>query len=219
MHIHQPRRGHYDSWTLSAINLNVKRVEVAGAAKQALASGVEGIRRAGDWCKFCKAATDCTTRARWVGEAVFSDTTAIFKPEHQVVRMPDYKMLAIYRGRTGAIRDWCNAVDAAAEVALSRGEEVKGWKLVAGKETNRTWADENLARAELSGILQASQLNTEPVLKSPAQIEKLLHKEQRPIVKSLTIRSPGRPAVVAESDPRPPYSVPSAEGFNQVIEI
>src|SRR5690606_31934270 len=177
MEIHQPRRGHLDRWTVSMVELENRVIDISDSAKIARTFGPEAPRTPGEkQCKFCKARAECPARAKWVSETVWDDGNAITAPTYQPIKPPEHKHLALYLSRVAGIRDWCSAVEEAAQVALERGEEVPGYKLVQGRAGNRSWANEEGARKTLAELVDESVLLTEPKLKTPAQVEKLLPK-------------------------------------------
>lgn len=217
MEIHQPRRLHVDRWTIPLGELELRVLDISDAAKIARTFGPEAPRTPGEkQCKFCKAKAECHARVKWVSEVVWDDGNAITAPTYQPIKPPEHKHLALYLSRVAGIRDWCSAVEEAAQVALERGEEVPGYKLVQGRAGNRSWANEEGARMELSAIVPEEVLLTEPKLKTPAQVEKLLPKDAKSVLNDLTIRPDGKPVVVPVSDPRPPLASTSADGFTDL---
>lgn len=219
MEIHQPRRGHLDRWTVSMVELENRVIDISDSAKIARAFGPEAPRTPGEkQCKFCKARAECHARAKWVSETVWDDGNAITAPTYQPIKPPEHKHLALYLSRVAGIRDWCSAVEEAAQVALERGEEVPGYKLVQGRAGNRSWANEEGARKTLAELVDESVLLTEPKLKTPAQVEKLLPKDAKGVLNNLTIRPDGKPVVVPESDPRPSLNGSRIAGLDNLAD-
>lgn len=219
MEIHQPRRGHLDRWTVSMVELENRVIDISDSAKIARAFGPEAPRTPGEkQCKFCKARAECHARAKWVSETVWDDGNAITAPTYQPIKPPEHKHLALYLSRVAGIRDWCSAVEEAAQVALERGEEVPGYKLVQGRAGNRSWANEEGARKTLAELVDESVLLTEPKLKTPAQVEKLLPKDAKGVLDNLTIRPDGKPVVVPESDPRPSLNGSRIAGLDNLAD-
>lgn len=213
MEIDQPRRGHFDSWSIMAADLRERIARISKAAAVARKTPADGKRVAGDWCKFCPAKADCPTRAAYVAETVtgsagFEAITAGPLPA------PDHSKLGWYLSRVQAIRDWCSAVEEAAHSTLLSGGTVPGYKLVLGRQGDRKWADEKAAETTLiSHGASRSAIFTAPKLRSPAQVEKLIPKEARPLLAPLITRSEAQPQVAPESDSRPAYSATDATGF------
>ena len=87
---------------------------------------------------------------------------------------------------------------------LARGESAGRKKLVAA-HTHRAWKDEEAAREFLRSKGVDDTKSTTKVFVSPAGAEKLLPRALWPDMEGLYERPPGRPCVVDESDPRPPY--------------
>jgi hypothetical protein len=132
---------------------------------------------------------------------------------------------------------WIKAVEHEGFRRLTRGDYIPGFKMVSGREGNRKWGNEEDVLTTFQTDLAASGmevddidelLHAEPKLKTAPQLEKALKKLKAkdaagtPLVekiKGLTVRSPARPAITTEDDPRPKW-VESAgiEEFGVVAE-
>jgi hypothetical protein len=101
------------------------------------------------------------------------------------------------------ISAWLKAVRERALAQLLNGEEIPGYKVVAGRGS-RKWSngpavEEALCRA----AFDADQYMTQPELLSPAQLEKSIGKKKvAELVGSLIVSEPGAPTVAPESDKR-----------------
>jgi hypothetical protein len=125
----------------------------------------------------------------------------------------DASWLAVCLSRVDLIEDWCKAVREQAHKRLSEGQELPGWKLVAGKRGARAWTDakaaEELLRKQFRlTIEQAYDLK----LISPTSAEKLakagdLGPKQWARAQELIHQPDGKPHVAPESDPRPALAV------------
>ena len=224
MEIDQPRRGHTDRFMLTVAALRERIEAIRKDAAVALATPADGCRYAGDWCKFCPIRATCETRAKYVAESIGVATSAEgFAAEVPEAPGPssDARRLAGYLSRVEAIRDWCAAVEKEANARLMRGESLPGFKLVSGRAGDRKWTDETQAATALISFgAHREQIYTEPKLKSPAQIEKLIPKGARVHLDNLISRAEGKPTIAPESDPRPPLVLTgtSADGFTPVDE-
>lgn len=175
LHIYQPRREHFPSWSLRASEL-MKWVNK-------FAKGVERARRkdaplrAGEWCKYCAGLATCPA-AR---DAVEQQTTADFDDddtERAIALKPQTlspAQVANVLDKASMIRDWVDAIESQAYHMLERGLEVPGYKLVA-KRGSRVWKDRDALSDKFSGMGR-TDLFTDPELKSPAQAEKILGKK------------------------------------------
>ena len=105
------------------------------------------------------------------------------------------------------IQNYLKAVESKALQMLKRGEKVKGFKLVE-KRAIRQWnKDASVEEGLLDMGLLIDEILSEPSLLSPAQIDKLLSKEQRQDMNAnlITKKSSGT-KMVPESDPAPEVS-------------
>ena len=93
------------------------------------------------------------------------------------MKVTDAPWLAACLGKVDLIEDWCKAVRAEVENRLASGQEVPGYKLVAGKRGNRAWGDP-VAVEDL--LKNRFRLKTEEMydfkLISPTSAEKLAPK-------------------------------------------
>jgi len=158
-------------------------------------------------CKWCRI-KDCTARA----SKAIADATRAFAPfteeEIPVVadttekKTLDLNELGELKKNFKFIADWILSVDKYLLDAALAGEEIQGYKLVAGR-ANRKWGvDENTIAALLTG------LEKEPYTKkivSPAQAEKLLGKKVaiEEQLETFIVRPKGAPTLVENSDKRP----------------
>jgi hypothetical protein len=129
-------------------------------------------------------------------------------------KLADAQQIAEALRQVDLIEDWCKAVRARAESMLLAGQEVPGFKLVAGKKGNRAWADAADAERRLTPKLGDAAYAPRVVV-SPAQAEKLLKAKE----KGLTLdklgvnimQSDGRPHVAPTEDNRPALTVSLAQ--------
>jgi len=170
--------------------------------------------KAGDHCKFCPAQVICPEILRATQQAAMMD----FEKVPVVAKKPeDLPMSSLLRILDNAdmIKDFVKNVEAFMLNRARSGEVVPGYKLVK-KKANRKWRDEQEAANVLIGVLPIKALQTEPELKSPAQVEKLLPKDQRLLVDGLcTIPDTGE-VLVPHDDPRPAISNSAALDFEKI---
>ena len=100
--------------------------------------------------------------------------------------------------------DWAKAVHALAHSEVENGHHVPGWKLVA-KRATRKWADLAAAEAALRGPGYRQQVKfiCERVLRSPAQVEKILKKSGKVLPDGIVVKSSSGGTLVREDDKRP----------------
>lgn len=192
LNIHQPRRDHFPKWT-------VKR-EALRKWVTTFKDGVEATKKKdaglnpGDHCKFCPAKSSCPAIKNEIEAQVqldFDDTKSL------PVRVTDLTPLQISRvlDKAGMIEDWLKNIWQIAQHKLENGGKIPNYKLV-DKRARRQWVDEaSLAKKFKS----QKELWTEPELKSPAQVEKILGKKA--IEKLVVWKSSGK-TVAREEDSR-----------------
>lgn len=173
-------------------------------------------------CRFCKAKTSCPSLRRKVAEEVAGDFEALDEPvaiaqeevdggragDAEMVRMGSSTanaLLAAHLASVPLIRLWCDAIEAEGSRVALAGEEVPGFKVVAGKRGNRAWKDEATAEATLKGMrLKQDEMYSFKLI-SPTQAEKVLAESPRKWakVKDLIGQADGKPTLVPASDKRP----------------
>lgn len=158
-------------------------------------------------CRWCLAAPKCPklkSKAQEMAKKVFAKGDAYDPAE--LAETLDY--LPIFEG-------WIKNVREFAYEEAERGKAIPNWKLVE-KRATRKWRDEAAARAALEEAFPDADGDvffTEPELKSPAAIEKLLPKEQRALLDELCVKESSGHTLVHESDKRPAIKVDAASAF------
>jgi hypothetical protein len=210
----QPRAagGGVKTWECNVADLLDFREELIEAAKRTLEP--DAPLKAGDWCKFCKAAATCPARrdlALAGAQAEFDAVGAITLPAvHEMT--PD--QLAKTLGEAEQISGWCARVIEHAHAEATRGRVPTGYKLVA-KRATRKWKDEAEAQArmELLGI----EPFQEPKLKSPAGAERDFpgknKTERAAAMAALVSKESSGTALALLDDPRPAARADAAEFF------
>lgn len=165
-------------------------------------------------CRWCRARQICPARLEKANEGMPlalppSDALAALPPM-DVKTLTDEQILKLVQHEDlvrGILKD---AKDYALARALE-GRPVPGTKMVQGREGNRRWADERTTDKWLSekGRIMADQ-RYEKTLISPAKAQKLLPKEMHKRLESRVTRTPGRPVLVLDTDPRPAWADPKA---------
>jgi len=117
------------------------------------------------------------------------------------------------------VDDWIKAVRGRVEYELLHGNEVPGYKLVQGKQGNRSWKDAEEAEAKLKSMRLKKEEMYNYTLISPTNAEKLLKdtpKRWASLQENIG-RSPGQPSVAPVSDKRPALVIkPVADEFEAV---
>lgn len=181
-------------------------------------------------CKWCRAARagKCPAYNAWVHETVYGETSAITDADAQPAALDTWvgqaieweeQRLPLYFSRVDAIKRWCEYIEAAAHERLQKGLPVDdgqghAFKLVMGRKGDRKWADATQVAEYCRALgLETADIYTEPALRTPAAMEKHLKPLTQAFekLKAFIVQPPGKPTVVAMSDPRPAYVLATAD--------
>lgn len=206
-------------------------VEERQQAAQAASLLDEGYLRPGEkQCRFCRAKATCPALRDEVASTAFNSTPA--SPDEfaeQSVCKPgatgftSAEWVAACLSQVDLIEDWCKSIRAEAERRLLAGEDVPGYKVVAGKRGARQWAD-TAAAEEL--LRKTFRLPVEKAydlkLISPTTAEKLfkagdIGPRQWPKAAELIVQNEGKPHVAPVSDSRPALDIrPIVDDFQSL---
>lgn len=232
MTIHQPRLNHIYTWTLSVAELEVRRGQIKDAALKAkecldkhdLEFTTRYLVPGEKQCKFCAAKAKCPALAGYVESAIINDLddatvdnlSQAAEQSAKALTEVDANKLSEYLKAVPLIQMWCDAVQARANVELTSGNEVPGFKLVEGRAGARKWADEEAATQAFKAMRLKDDVIFKQSLISPTQAEKLvktgeLGPRQWTKLQDLISRSAPKPTVVPESDKRPALSIQPIE--------
>ena len=205
-YIDQPRLNSYSSESITVDALLAWGEEVVKPKAQAAFAGL-GEHAPGEWCKFCRAKAQCRARA---------DAHTALEDFKDVVPNGGNPLLSnaeigdiLTRGKS--LVDWYNAVQEYALAAALRGEDIDGWKAVAGRSV-RAWTDQDAAfsHLEASGTDNALLYERKPL--TLAGVEKLLGKAEFAKVAGEFVTTPlGKPTLAPASDKRPVYNSAAAD--------
>lgn len=205
VHIYQPRRDHFDSYSTTVDDLE-KWLEgtVRPMAKMAFAG--EGEFYPGDWCGFCRAAPTCKVRAYKIYNLAAEKMGHVLSTNEIADLLP----------KLGPIAKWAKDLqEYALETALS-GTKYDGYKVVEGTSRRKITDDlEAMKKLQTAGY-QYTDI-TETKLKTITELQKLTGKNELPkILGDTLIKPPGAPTLVPESDKRPDIREASAfEAFGE----
>ena len=199
--IFQPKRENVSTWTISAEDLrNWAENELKPKAQTAYKG--EGEYCPGEWCQFCRAAVKCRARAEEklrIAEEEFKLSPLLTDNEIELIlpMLPD-------------ITKWANDISAyALEMAVSRGKEWNGYKVVEGRSV-RKYADED-------AVAKAAKQNgyTDIYRKSLitlTEMQRLMGKKKfEEILGRLIVKPPGKPTLVPVTDKRQAMNVSDAK--------
>ena len=223
-YIDQPRLGSYDGASMTVEELLAWGESIKPKAAAAFMG--TGEFAPGEWCRFCRAKAKCRARAnqntaledfkdciplgRSIPMQAEYDATG-FKPSNCLTDEEIGTLLV----RAEGLLAWYNDLKEYTLAACLNGKTIPGWKAVEGRST-RAWTDQDAALEALmaGGVEEAIIYDRVP--KTLAQLEKVIGKQRfGELVGGMITKSPGKPALAAESDKRPAYNGAAAD-FSEV---
>ncbi|MBQ7547666.1 MAG: DUF2800 domain-containing protein [Clostridia bacterium] len=197
MHIYQPRIHNISTDTISVDKL-LRWGEKVVKPIAAKAWEGKGTYKAGDHCRFCPHAAKCRALAHYCESIV-----DLHGSEHAIPTLTPAEIADILTAEP-VIASWLRRVKARALEELLDGKEIPGFKAVDGRLGNRQWADESRVVEILRDNGYGEDDYTERKLKSPAGMDELLGKKTAAeMLGSVTVRKPGSPTIVPDTDRRP----------------
>jgi len=172
--------------------------------------------KAGDHCKFCKAAGFCPALEQRATDAAGVWFDDLDQP--RLSNTPDAmspEKLAETLGMLGMIEEWCNAVRAWAHSQAESGVVIPGYQLVE-KIGNRAWS---VPEEQVAGALALAGLTDDRIyvrkLVSPAQAEKALGAKKKGALDDIVERPVrGTNLVASEKSTRPAVQAAVHQHFN-----
>lgn len=199
VHIYQPRMNNISVDVFRADHLREWGEGIKPIA--ALAAEGKGEFCSGEHCRFCPHAGACPTLAATCLKVVNTNGMRA-----EVPTLAPWMVADVLR-QEPMVSAWLKAVKERALADLLKGEEIPGYKVVAGKGS-REWKEESEVVSVLSGAgLPEEDYLTQPELLSPYQLEKSIGKKKvAELVGKMVVSVPGKPTIAPESDKRKPYS-------------
>lgn len=165
----------------------------------------------GEHCKFCPAKGYCPAlqeRAKQIAAVEFGNAPI---DDHPLIIQRHIDRITVEElgdAATNAtvVREWLRGMEARLFKELMAGVKVPGWKLVA-KKGKRQWIEgvDQAAHDLIAMGLDATEVYEPPVLKSPAQIEKIIGRGRVPKEMAAVVSS--GPTVAPAWDPRAEYDL------------
>lgn len=215
LHIVQPAvKDAPEVWSMDVPEFEARMLSLYNAAQRAAQAaqaftGLEDtswvkdhLRPEEEACQWCPAAALCPAL-----EALTQGADVRYE------LAPSVDAINAAMARIPLIEAWIEAIQSYANALAVAGDPNLAYKLVLGRQGNRTWTDEAEAREVLLTALPLTKLVTEPKLKTPAQIEKLLPKGDKELLTDITKRAPAKPTLVPRDDPRPQWVENTADDF------
>lgn len=205
MHIAQVRLGNYEVFEMTARDLTHWGIHVLRPTAEKAWAG-QGETKVGSHCKFCKFKAQCRAqRDALVNEfETHGDTKALTLDE-----------IGDILSKSDMFTDWLSSVKTFAMQAATRGEKVKGWKLVEGRSV-RVINDTETAIERLKAIGFSTEDVTNSKLKGIGDLERLVGKKQlAATLDGLIVKPQGLPTLAPESDKREEIS-PTIDDFEEL---
>jgi len=198
----QPRLDHISSWEIDAQELREWGEQIV-KPKAALAYEGKGQKKAGSWCRWCKAKARC--------RAYNDQNLAIAKHEFKEPDLlTDEELLAVYN-QISQIQDWANTIGKYVLDEALKGKKWEGLKIVEGR-SNRKWLDDK----KVVEVLVDNNFATDKFMVSKlagiTAIEKLVTKKAFPeLLGPLVIKPQGKPTLAPIDDKRPAMGIEQAQ--------
>ena len=174
-------------------------------AKAELAFEGKGELCCGEWCKFCKAKSNCKERARVNMEmAQYEFRKSSLLTDEEVVKI---------LSRIDELTSWASDVKNFALEQAVRGKQWPGWKVVEGR-SNRKYTDEG---AVAQVVKNAGYNPYDEKIMGITNMTKMLGKEKfNELLGDFVERPQGKPTLVTEDDNRPEMNT-AKEDFKEEI--
>lgn len=219
MTIDQPRiQSELSSETITVDELKAWGETIKPIAQMAF-SGF-GEFKPGDHCRFCRGKAQC--RARADANTALEDFKDCLPPTAKNIQAQQNAgtnapaMLTnaeigelLVRGQN--LVQWYKDLEEYALNALLNGEEIAGWKVVAGR-SNRTFSDQEAALAAVIAAGYDESLVYERKPKTLTGLEELMGKKEfAEKIGQYVVKPLGKPTLALMSDKREPYSTAAAD--------
>jgi hypothetical protein len=199
LHIYQPRINNVSVDEMTADELLGWADKVLKPKAELAARGIGGYK-AGSHCKFCPHAGQCRELTKICSEYVHTHGLEV-----QVPKLAPFEVAEIL-AMEPLISLWLKRVKDQALASMLHGEQVPGYKVVAGRGS-RNWADDIEVAATLFAAGYAREDYTETKILSVAQMEKALGKKKvAELVGGQILSHTGAPTIALETDKRPVYN-------------
>lgn len=199
VHIYQPRMNNVSIFEFRVKDLLEWAEKIVKPIADQAAQG-KGKYNAGAWCKFCPHAGRCRQLTKICTELVETHGLKVKVPVLAPFEVAEILALE------PLISLWLKRVKDQALSSMLHGEQVPGFKVVAGRGS-RQWADD----LEAAKLLQEAGYSQEDITKtellSVAAMEKALGKKKvAELVGGQILTHTGAPTIAPETDKRPVYN-------------
>ncbi len=207
LHIFQPRLNNISTYELTADALLTWGEKTVKPIAEKAAKG-KGTYKAGEHCRFCPHAGKCRALTKTCTEYV--ETHGLKAPIEKLAPWEVADILAM----EPVLNLWLKRVKDQALTSMMNGEEVPGFKVVAGRGS-RVWADELQVADTLKAAGYSQEDITKTELLSVAAMEKALGKKKvAELLEELIEKKTGAPTIAPQTDKRPSYN--TADDFEKL---
>lgn len=198
LHIYQPRLNSITVDELTVEELTEWGEKVVKPTAEKAMSG-KGKYNPGEHCRFCPHAGRCRTLTKTCTEYV-----TVHGMKAAVPVLAAWEVAEVLRMEP-LVSLWLKRVREQALTSMLNGEQVPGYKVVAGRGS-RNWADDLKVAKLLEEAGYGPGEYTETVLLSVAKMEKALGKKKvAEVLGGQILATTGAPTIAPESDKRPVY--------------
>lgn len=205
LHVIQPRLNNTSVWSISVIDLMTWAENVVKPAAELALSPDAPFCPGEKQCRFCGIRSTCRARADAAKTVYTGPAYGKFSPELSDAEIGE--AITVAKG----VADWLKKLEDYAFKKIEAGGSIPGFKLVEGR-TTRAWADQNAAFESMrqNGVDDALLYERTPI--TVAKLEKALDKKIfARVAEPFVVKSPGKPTLVPETDPRRPWSAAKAD--------
>ena len=207
LHIFQPRLNNISTYELTADALLTWGEKTVKPIAEKAAKG-KGAYKAGEHCRFCPHAGKCRALTKTCTEYV--ETHGLKVPIEKLAPWEVADILAM----EPVLNLWLKNVKDQALTSMMNGEEVPGFKVVAGRGS-RAWTNELQVVEALKAAGYSQEDITKTELLSVAAMEKALGKKKAAeLLENLIEKKTGAPTIAPQTDKRPTYN--AADDFDKL---
>ena len=166
--------------------------------------------KTGKWCRFCPAAA---AKCSLIHKQALAAAKIEFKPQVKYDTLKLSKTL----DQLAVLESWCKSVREFAYNEAKNGVAIPGFKLVEKRAIRRWRLDEGETTKKLHELFGGKEIYfDEPKLLSPAKIEKILPKNNKPKLEELVLRQSSGLALVPMDDKRMAAKVAASDEFEAI---
>lgn len=200
LHIFQPRMNNIGQFDISVSDLQSWGESIKETAQMAY-MGI-GNQVTGEHCRFCKASAICRARA--------DENLELAKYEFKTPPLLTNDEVGVILKQAEDLADWAKKLKEYALSEVLKGNDIQGWKAVAGRTTRTFTSIEDVFKQLIDSGIDESMLYEKKPLTLTA-IETLLGKKDfADKLSEFITKSEGKPTLVGENDKRPALKKESA---------